>query len=213
MRYLIAVTLAVAGCSADDAKDALGIEDEADAAPVSVTVDTDAETIGELTDEEKRAICDDLVRAIDEGVSFKAKCDVVGVIQSARAAADGEAAVRAACREAQEPCAALVATGATSQVPDVPVGECPLFQGDTAACATATADLIACVNQLGQRTADAFAALSCDDLTTDIVLDPPNVRDTVQSRPDQGPCVTVSTECPGALGTAEAPAPEGGAEG
>jgi hypothetical protein len=213
VRYWMALTLVVAGCSADDAKDALGIEDEADAAPVAVMVDTEAETIGELTEDEKRAICDDLVRAIDEGVSFKAKCDVVGVIQSARAAADGEAAVRAACREAQEPCAALVATGATGQIPDVPVGECPLFQGETVACVTATADLIACVNQLGQRTADAFASLSCDDLTTDIVLDPPNVRETVESRPDQGPCVAVSTECPGALGTADEPAPEGGAGG
>lgn len=201
------IALVASGCGTDSIKDALGIEGESDAGAVEVQIDTEGDTIGDLTDDEKGAICQSLAQGINDGVSFRTRCNVAAVISSFRAAADGEAAVRAACNKTLEPCDLLISTGTTGSLPDIPVPECPIFQGDTAGCVTAIADLQACLNELGQQTADSFKALSCDDLTTDVALDPPDISDTIESRPDQGPCVTVTTECPGVFGTAEAPVP------
>jgi hypothetical protein len=197
VRWLV-VAVCLAGC--DDAASAL-LGDQ-DAGPKNVVVPRgDDATVGELTDDDRKAVCHAFVEAVDNNVTPHGRCEIAGILGGGSAVGEGMAAVAQRCQDIADTCAHLVDLGQKA-APSIPFDECGLFRGDTSGCDVDVGTLRQCLDQMAGTTAHAFEVLDCALLgTTDV----PDLSAIAPSVPDTRPCVELQSRCPGALVGGAAP--------
>ncbi len=198
--------LASVGCSSDTAKDALGgVPDLGilpnggkDSGPIEVDVTADAGTVGEVPDEQKNALCNQVTNAANNGVSLYKKCNFGALLAAATAAAEGLDAVRERCRTAVDSCHTVAEAGgdtAESQVPEIELPGCALFKGDTSMCAEPVSELEACLTDIAKAAAETVSAIDCDTLTVEGAVD--NAQSLGSAVPETPACAKLELECPG----------------
>lgn len=200
---IIVTGLLLAACgSTDDAKDALGISAGQDAGPIEVNVGADAGTIGEVPEDQKQALCDDVTNAANDGVSFYKKCNFGALLAAAAKAAEGLDAVREACKDAVSTCHTVIDNGggaAEGAVPEIKLPGCALFKGDTSTCDVPTATLETCMTDLAKAAAETVSAIDCDTLTVEGAVD--NAKGLGSAVPETPACGTLQVDCPGVFGS------------
>lgn len=199
---LVLVCAAAAfACDEDDVKGAAGLNDlKEDAGTVDIDLpgEADGGVIADLDDGEKSAICQSLANGVNDNVSPVTKCSVGGIGAGVAASRDDLEALRAACNDFVGNCKDGAAVAA-DQAPDITLGACPLFKGETAACQTPLETFRKCVNYVGQQTVSSLGAIECDNVGLEQALSLAQGAaysglDALQQSAD---CQTVLTDCPG----------------
>lgn len=206
----IAAAIAIAGCDTDDVLDAAEqlLPDAGAGGPVMVDLSpADDTTVGDLTDDEKVAICEEAADAVNAALSDADRCDLTAAIGSVSAIADGIEGVRARCAEILDPCitAARAARAAGQTPPDAPLEECAFFQGDVEGCPVTVAKLETCLQDVAVVAVETGRALDCSILSVDGALEA--AKGLGEALPNTAACVEVQQACPGIF---EVPEPDGG---
>lgn len=194
LRPLLLAGLLAPAFGCDAVKDLIT---EADMGPSEVILEVDDETVvADLDEMEREAICDALISNIESRVPAENKCVVLG-ISNAAAQAEGGALQISDCEEFQTVCTSAVQLG-TEAAPDLTIGDCGLFPGDTADCQTTIGELRTCLTLMADAAVSGISDfLSCnliqvgDATIPDVSLPGPEVPEGAEE------CAQVRLNCPG----------------
>lgn len=194
LKPLLVVGLGAFAFGCDAVKD---LVTESDMGPSEVILDVDdEETVGDLDEMEQTAVCDALISNIERRVPAENKCVILGVANAASEASGGALMV-SDCTEFQTICTSAVQIG-SEVAPDLTIGDCGLFGGETADCDVTIGELRACLTLMADAAVSGISdLLSCnlidlaDGMVPDLSLPGPEVPEGAEE------CAQVRLACPG----------------